>query len=131
MMITDLTMAINSTYVAILNQIQLSNLNFSIKMTPFAAYITLKKSVQKDLHGVPSRPSPPVLYLPQQVQEEDRALQAETYNLKVYYEMLKNKFEAIVKKNVGLRKEVEDKNNIVDVLEINNEDLHYRIKMIE
>ena len=129
--ITDLTMAINSTYSAILSQIQLSNLNFSIKMTPFAAYITLKKSVQKDLHGVPSSPSPPVLFLLQQIQEEHRALQAENYKLKVSYEMLKNKFNTNVNENVCLRKEVEDKNSFVDVLEANNEELNHRIDSIE
>ena len=75
--VTDLKMAINATFGSILNEIQLSNLNFSIQLTPFAAYIILKKFTQKDLHGVPSNPSPPVLYLLQQVQQEHLALQDE------------------------------------------------------
>ena len=129
--ITDLTMAINSTYGAILNQIQLSNLNFSINMTPFAAYITLKKSVQKDLHGVPSTPSPPVLYILQQVQQEHRALQAENDELKVTSEILKNKLDDVENQNVGLLKEVESKNTIVDVLEANNKTLNRKVDVLE
>ena len=126
--ITDLTMALNSTYGAILNQIQLSNLNFSINMTPFAAYITLKKSVQKDLHGVPSTPSPPVLYI---LQQEHCALQAENDELKVTSEILKNKLDDVENQNVGLLKEVESKNTIVDVLEANNKTLNRKVDVLE
>ena len=126
--ITDLTMALNSTYGAILNQIQLSNLNFSINMTPFAAYITLKKSVQKDLHGVPSTPSPPVLYI---LQQEHCALQAENDELKVTSEILKNKLDDVENQNVGLLKEVESKNTIVDVLKANNKTLNRKVDVLE
>ena len=68
--VSDLEMAVNSTYSSILNEVQLSNLNYSIHMTPFAAYITLKKSVQKDLSGIPAIPSPPLLFLDNIVQEK-------------------------------------------------------------
>ena len=50
-------------------------------MTPFAAYITLKKSVQKDLNGVPATPAPPLLYLHQEVQEQNLRLQTENSEL--------------------------------------------------
>ena len=63
--VSDLEMAINTTFSSILNEIQLSNLNFAIQLTPYAAYITLKKSAQKDLHGLKCTPSPPVLFLVQ------------------------------------------------------------------
>ena len=66
--VTELKMEINSTFTSILNEIQLSNLNFSIQTTPFAAYITLKKSVQKDLNGDYATPSPPTLLLLQETQ---------------------------------------------------------------
>ena len=42
--VTDLEMAANNTFTSIVNEIQLWNLNFAIKMTPFAAYFTLKKT---------------------------------------------------------------------------------------
>ena len=45
---SDLEMATNASFSSILNEIQLSNLNFTIEMTPFAAFITLKKTVLKD-----------------------------------------------------------------------------------
>ena len=129
--VTDLTMAIDSTYGSILNQIQLSNLNFHITMTPFASYITLKKSVQKNLNGVPSSPSPPVLYLLQQVQQEHRALQTEYHELQVASEMLKNKLDAAAHQNACLLKEVEEKNNIVNALEAKNKNLNCSIDLAE
>ena len=76
---SDLEMAVNSTYASILSEIQLSNLNFSIQMTPFASYITLKKSVQKDLNGVHATPSPPLLLLLQQAQQQILILQDENF----------------------------------------------------
>ena len=69
--VSDLEMAVSTTYSSILNEVQLSNLNYSIYMTPFMAYITLKKSVQKDLSGTPAVPSPPILFLLQSAQQEN------------------------------------------------------------
>ena len=57
--VTDLEMAANTTFTSIVNEIQLSNLNFSMKMTPYAAYITLKKTVQTDVNGFQMNPAPP------------------------------------------------------------------------
>ena len=37
--------------------------------------------------------------------------------------MLKNKLDDVVNQNVGLPKEVENKKNVVDVLEANNKNL--------
>ena len=59
--VTDLKMAINTTFGSILKEIRLSNFNFSIQVTPFAANIILKKSVPKDLNGVPASSSLPIL----------------------------------------------------------------------
>ena len=63
---SDVTMAINSKFNSILHEIQLSNLNFIINMTPYAAYITLKKTTLINNEGVPSMPSPPILKLLEQ-----------------------------------------------------------------
>ena len=60
---SDVKMAIDTKFNSILDEIQLSKLNFIINMTPYAAYITLKKTTLIDKHGVPSMPSPPVLKL--------------------------------------------------------------------
>ena len=59
--VTELGMAASTTFSSILNEIQLSNLNFTNKMTPYAAYITLKKTVQKDMNGTLATPAPPLL----------------------------------------------------------------------
>ena len=56
-------MAIDTKFNSILDEIQLSKLNFIINMTSYAAYITLKKTTLIDKQGVPSMPSPPVLKL--------------------------------------------------------------------
>ena len=115
--VTDMTMAINTTFGEIINQIQLSNLNFSIQLTPFAGYITLKKSVQKDLDGVPLSPSQPVQFLLQQAYRENQAMKVENYDVKAASEILKNKFDAIVDENNGLINSNEEKNNTIKVLE--------------
>ena len=60
--VTGSEMAANTTFTSILNEIQLSNLNFTINVTPFAAYITLKKTLQKDLDGNLAVPAPSLLF---------------------------------------------------------------------
>ena len=77
-LVTELKMAANSTFTSTISEIQLSNLNFNIKMTPFGAYITLKKTVQKDLYGTPS---PPLLLVLHQAHQEICCLQEETSRL--------------------------------------------------
>ena len=109
-------MAVNTTYSSILNEIQLSNLNYSIQMTPFASYITLKKSVQKDLAGVPATPSPPILFLLQTSQQENHQLREENFRLKSAFEMQKRKLEKIKLENECLDKTVEESNISVKAL---------------
>ena len=57
---TEFTMAADATYNLILNEIQLSKLNFSIQLTPYAAYNSLKKSIQVNWDGTLAVPSPPL-----------------------------------------------------------------------
>ena len=87
----DLQMAINNTYSSIISEIQLSNLNFSIQMTPFASYITLKKSVQKDMDGVQATPTPPLLFLLQEVRQQILYLQNENFKIKLNADILQKK----------------------------------------
>ena len=60
---TDLTMAVNDSFNAIINKIQLSKLNFIVKVTPFAAYITIKKTTILDRDGTQAFPTPPSFQL--------------------------------------------------------------------
>ena len=82
MTVTDLEMATSTCFSSILHEIQLSNLNFKIEMTPFAAFITLKKKVIKDKNGIPALPSPPIICLLQQAQQEIFNMQVENTELK-------------------------------------------------
>ena len=111
-------MAVNSTYSSILNEIQLSNLNYSIQMTPFGAYITLKKSVQKDLNGTPASPSLPLLFLFQQAHLEICQLREENLHLKATFERQQTKLDEIMHENVSLKNDVEENNNAVNALMI-------------
>ena len=79
---TDLEMAVSAAFSSILNEIQLSNLNFKIEMTPFAAIVILKKSVLRDKNGYPAIPSPPILSLLQQSQLVISTLRNENAQLK-------------------------------------------------
>ena len=60
---SELAMAVNSKFNSILEEVQQSKLNFCINLTPYAAYITLKKSTQVDPNGNQAVPTPPVLRL--------------------------------------------------------------------
>ena len=88
---SDLEMAVNNTYSSIISEIQLSNLNFSIQMTPFASYITLKKSVQKDIDGVQATPTPPLLFLLQEARQQILYLQNENFKIKLNGDILQKK----------------------------------------
>ena len=79
---TEFTMAADATYNSILNEIQLSRLNFSIQLTPYAAYITLKKSIQVNCDGIPAVPSPPLFMLYQQSNRDLMAAKKDIIELK-------------------------------------------------
>ena len=81
--VTELKMAIDATFSSILSEIQLSNLNFNLQITPYAAYITLKKSVITDQNGIKAVPAPPILFLLQQAHQKIAELQEENKGLKV------------------------------------------------
>ena len=119
--VTELEMATNTTFASIIKEIQLSNLNFVIKMTPFAAYITLKKSVQKDLNGVPANPAPSLLYLLQEVQKQNLRLQAENSELRSTIDSLAKKHEYAKHEIVGLAESLEEtKKSVANLTSTNN-----------
>ena len=53
---SEVKMAASSTFDYILELIKTSNLNFWIQLSPFAATISLKKSLVKDVSGLPLMP---------------------------------------------------------------------------
>ena len=97
--VTELEMATNTTFQSILNEIQLSNLNFTIKTTPYAAYITLKKTVQRKINGDLATPAPPQLYLLQEAQEKILRLQVENEKLVADAKILENDYSDVLYQN--------------------------------
>ena len=102
---TESTMAIDAKLNSNLNDIQLSNLNFAIKITPYAAYITIKKSTLVDMNGVSTVPTPPTFLLLQQsyrdytvAQEEISMLNNTVKDLEVNCENLKNVNASLISK---------------------------------
>ena len=93
-------MATIITFTSIINEIQLSNQTFTINKTPFAAYITLKKTLQKDIKGSLATPAPPLLFLLQQIQEQNLQLRLENSKLVTAVKNLEEKYSAVVHKNI-------------------------------
>jgi len=107
--ITELTIAVNMTFNSILNEIQFSKLNFAINLTPFAAYITLKKSTQVDKQGTP-------LYtILQQSNQELSAAQAKIVELVTSLGKSEQKCSELESINATLLQKVQalDKNLVV------------------
>ena len=129
--VTELEMAASNTFSSILNQIQMSNLNFSINMTPFAAYITLKKTVQKNMNGVHAIPAPPLLLLLQQTQEENRCLQIENFKIKTDFDILEKKYDSVVHENIEHIEYIEETKIAIEGLTNTNENLQFKIDKAE
>ena len=67
---SEVKMATSTTYFSILDDVQKSNLNFKMEISPFSAVITLKKTAIKDSSGFAVLPVPPSSILLQQAQLE-------------------------------------------------------------
>ena len=123
----EMTMAINNTFASILNEIQLSNLNFSVQIRPFAAYITLKKSALKDLNVHHVLPSPPLLSLLQSVHQENLSLRDQNETLKTALGSLEKKFTNIAIENASLVDAIKDASNSISAVTNDNENLKSRM----
>ena len=49
---SDATMVATQAFYSILNQVQTSNLNYQLQLSPFSAMISLKRSLLKDKSGI-------------------------------------------------------------------------------
>ena len=49
----DPTMVVENSYNSIIQQVQSSNLNYQLQLSPFAALISLKKTPIKNKSGIP------------------------------------------------------------------------------
>ena len=98
----DLTMAVDTTFNAILKGIQISKLNFLINITPYGAYITLKKSALLDINGIRSLPSPPTSHLLEESMREKRECEVEVDQLTAELFKSEQKREILEQKNNSL-----------------------------
>ena len=129
--ITDLKMAVNETFSSIISEIQLSNINFSVQITPFSAYITLKKSVIKDQNGNHAFPSPPILFLLQQAQQTISELREENDLLKIRSDAAENNYENLTNENAALVEAIAKFNNNIAASDASYNTLHAKLKAAE
>ena len=95
--LSDLKMSVDATFSSILNEV-----------TPYAAYITLKKSTLKDQDGSLAFPSPPVLSLLQEAQHVIGTQKAEIQELKEFCAASTEKLDNIVIENSSLLDEIDE-----------------------
>ena len=99
---TEFTMAADATYNLILNEIQLSKLNFSIQLTPYAVCITLKKSSQVNWDGTPVVPSPPLFMLYQQLNRDLMAAKEDIIKLEAALHESERKCDDLTTANASI-----------------------------
>ena len=58
-------------------------------------------------------------------------MQAKHHKLKVAYETIKNRFDAIANKNISLVEPIKEKTTTVKVMEADNKHLHSRLDFLE
>ena len=79
---SDVKMAAQITFSSILSEIQHSNLNFKIELSPFSASITLKKTAITDSNGFSAIPTHPSSFLLHQAHLEITKLSQEINRMK-------------------------------------------------
>ena len=90
------TMAATLAFEAILSQVQTSNLNFRIELSPFSAVINIKKSLIRNKHGILATPPPPNLVVLQRVNSENLVLSHIIVQLENIIESIKGDYENAV-----------------------------------
>ena len=68
--VSDVRMAASVSFSSILDEIQKSNLNFKIELSPFSATVTLKKTPITEGKGIPVIPNLPSAFLLKQSNSE-------------------------------------------------------------
>ena len=129
--VTECSMAVDSTFNSIVNEIQLSKLNFVIQLTPFSANITLKRSTQLDKDGVPCQPSPPLFMLLQQAYHEQFLAKQEIAVLKDNLQEWKNKCEKLKNDNTVLSQKLLSSNETLSAVHEANQKLSKKVDVNE
>jgi hypothetical protein len=90
---SDPTMIATRTFEDILSQLKSSNLNFHLQQSPFAAQISLKKSLVRDKAGVPLPPPKTPTFLLQQTESDMATITRRNLYLEKKVESLNNDLE--------------------------------------
>ena len=90
---SDAAMLANKNFEIILSTIRSSSLNYSIQVTPFAATISLRKTIIKDKTGT--------YIAPRHMEVENSELKYEISNLKNKLTTLRSKHEELLCVNAG------------------------------
>ena len=88
----DLTMVATDTFDYILSQVKNSSLNFQLQLSPFSAYISLKKSLVKDKHGKPLLPRLSPQFL--NTDSVSKNFEFDLQELQQKYDTLKSEYDA-------------------------------------
>ena len=117
----------------LLSQVQSSNLNFRIDLSPFSATIFLKKSFVKNQHGIHvHHPPNPAM----EVHRDDQKVKIT--ELELENNSLQEKLESAAREKLSyneriddLQKEIKQKQEIIDGLYVANKDLRDESKLME
>ena len=99
------TMVAKRKFDIILEQIQTSNLNFQLQVSPFSAFISLKKTLVKDKFGVPFIP-PEAVSLSTGNDSDIAVLVAKNNKLEREYESLRQNYEDAIDDSEASHKEI-------------------------
>ena len=128
---SDLTMAVNDTFNSIVSQIQVSNLNFVVNITPYAAYITLKKTAQVDSNGAHISPSPPIMKLLDQALRDRYEALEEISRLKSVIMEVENNCKDLKKINKSLSEKLTSAQDSLSSSQVEKESLDKKIQIKE
>ena len=127
-------MAAGVTFSSIINEIQESNLNFKINLSPFSATIILKKTAVTNSQGISAMTSLPSFFLLQQAQKEIVRLSHGVFSLRSANEKLRTACEASMKNCEESDEDIKDlkyKLNIASVSVGMKESLMLKVKETE
>jgi len=101
-------MAIDAKFNSIVHDIQLSNLNFTIQLTPYAEYVVIKKSTQLDKNGNPLVPTSPTFMLLQKSYSEHGATLDQLSELQVRLQQCEQRCAELECVNTSLLKKLQN-----------------------
>ena len=125
---SELAMAVVTQLNFILHEIQQTNLNFMINLTPYAAYVTIKKSTQVDKNGSSILPSPPVFRLLDECLREKVDADNEIKMLKELLNKSEIHCKDLAQENIELVEKLNSSNDKLNLAQGLNEDLQKTIE---